>query len=296
MQGVEYGEVFRHVPVRLRNRHLSYRTSISAYQQHRDLYRTLDTRHQPFEMPAEGIALTEHLASILKLEPGNRVTVEVLEGRRPVVSLPVSKLVTQYIGVGAYMDIDTLNRQMREGSAISGAYLKVDPAYQESIYQQLNDMPRVASSDARANLVSSFYESMAEFILIYVGFITALAGIITFGVIYNSARIVLEERSRELASMRVLGFTRGEISYILLGELALLTMVAIPLGLIIGRWLCWYMIKNIPQDIFRVPLIIEPNTYAIAAAVVIIASVLSSLAVRSRLDNLDLVAVLKMKE
>lgn len=296
MPGVEYGEVFRSVPVRLRNGHLTYRTSINAYQQNRDLYRTLDTDHRPFEMPAEGIALTEQLADILGIEAGESVTVEVLEGRRPVLTLPVSRLVTQYIGVAAYMDIDALNRQMREGSAISGAYLRVDTAYRDEIYQQLNDMPQVASSDARSNVISSFYDSMAEFILIYVGFITALAGIITFGVIYNSARIVLEERSRELASMRVLGFTRGEISYILLGELALLTAVAIPVGLLIGRFLCWYMVKNIPQDIFRVPLIVEPNTYAISAAVVIIASILSSLAVRSRLDHLDLIAVLKTKE
>ena len=137
---------------------------------------------------------------------------------------------------------------------------------------------------------------MAEFILIYVGFISVLAGIITFGVVYNSARIALAERSRELASMRVLGFTRGEISYILFGELAVLTLVAIPVGLLIGWLLCWYMIQNIPQDIFRIPLIIEPNTYAISTTVVIIASVLSSLAVRSKLDHLDLIAVLKTKE
>ena len=157
-------------------------------------------------------------------------------------------------------------------------------------------MPRVASSSARMNVITSFYDTMAEFILIYVGFISILAGIITFGVVYNSARIALAERSRELASMRVLGFTRGEISYILLGELAILTLVAIPVGLLIGRALCWYMMQNIPQDVFRIPLIIEPNTYALSAAVVIIASVLSSLAVRSRLDHLDLIAVLKTKE
>jgi putative ABC transport system permease protein len=294
--GVEYGEVFRSVPVRLGNRHLSYRTSINAYQENRDLFRTLNTEHVPFDMPKQGLALTEYLARVLDVIPGDVITVEVLEGRRPVLHLPVTKLVTQYIGVGAYMDIDVLNRMMREGSAISGVYLKVDNAYQDRIYRDLNDMPRVANTDARKNVISSFYDTMAEFILIYVGFISVLAGIITFGVVYNSARIALAERSRELASMRVLGFTRGEISYILLGELAVLTLLAIPVGLFIGRILCWYMIQNIPQDIFRVPLIIEANTYAISAVVVLIASVLSSLAVRSRLDHLDLIAVLKTKE
>ncbi len=294
--GVEYGEVFRSVPVRLRNGHLTYRTSINAYQENRDLYRTLDTEHVPFDMPKQGLALTEYLGKILNVKRGDIITVEILEGRRPVLHLPVTRLVTQYIGVGAYMDINVLNRMMREGSAISGVYLKVDDIYQDRIYQELNDMPRVANSDARKNVISSFYETMAAFLLIYVGFISVLAGIITFGVVYNSARIALAERSRELASMRVLGFTRGEISYILLGELAVLTLFAIPVGLLIGWLLCWYMIQNIPQDLFRVPLIIEPNTYAISAAVVVIASVLSSLAVRSRLDHLDLIAVLKTKE
>jgi putative ABC transport system permease protein len=296
LPGVEHAEVFRSVPVRLRNGHLSYRTGINAYQKKRDLYRTLNTEHIPIEMPEQGLALTEYLAKVLNVKPGDEITVEVLEGRRPKLRIPVSDLITQYIGVGAYMDINALNRMMREDSAISGVYLKVDKNYLDEIYRELNDMPRVASSAARMNVISSFYDTMAEFILIYVGFISTLAGIITFGVVYNSARIALAERSRELASMRVLGFTRGEISYILLGELAILTLLAIPVGLLIGRVLCWYMIQNIPQDVFRVPLIIEPNTYALSAAVVIIASVLSSLAVRSRLDHLDLIAVLKTKE
>jgi len=123
-----------------------------------------------------------------------------------------------------------------------------------------------------------------------------MAGIITFGVVYNAARIALSERSRDLASMRVLGFTKAEISFILLGELAVLTLVAIPIGLLMGKMMSWYMIQEIPQDIFRVPLIIENSTYALAATVVIIASLLSSLVVRSKLDHLDLIAVLKTKE
>ena len=296
LPGVEHGEVFRSVPVRLRNGHLTYRTAISAYQKDRDLYRILNTEHIPIDMPQRGIALTEYLGEVLNIKQGEEIIIEVLEGRRPILRIPVTNLVSQYIGVGAYMDIDVLNRMMLEDSAISGVYLKVDKSYQDEIYNELNDMPRVAGTGARQNVISSFYDNTAEFILIYVGFISILAAIITFGVVYNSARIALAERSRELASMRVLGFTRGEISYILLGELAVLTLLAIPLGLLLGRGLSWYMIQEIPKDIFRLPLIIEPSTYAISAVVVIIASVFSSLVVRSRLDHLDLIAVLKTKE
>ncbi len=157
-------------------------------------------------------------------------------------------------------------------------------------------MPQVANTTARKNIINSFYETSAEFVYIFIGFISILSGIITFGVIYNAARIALSERSRELASMRVLGFTKAEISFILLGELAILTLLAIPLGLVIGRLLSWYMILEIPQEIFRIPLIIEPATYATAALVVIVAAILSSLLVRSRLDHLDLIGVLKTKE
>lgn len=296
MPGVEYGEIFRSVPVRLRNGHRNYRTGINAYEEQRDLYRTLNTDHIPIELPKEGIVLTDHLAEILDVKPGDNITAEILEGRRPVIQIPVIDLVSQYIGVTSYMDLSALNEMMREGSAISGAYIKIDSAFEDEINSKLKEMPRVANSEARANIISAFYDTSAEMVLIFVGFISTLAGIITFGVVYNSARIALAERSRELASMRVLGFTRGEISFILLGELALLTVVAIPLGLLIGKSLCFYMIKSIPQDIFRVPVIIEPSTYALAATVVIIASLLSSLMVRSKLDHLDLVAVLKTKE
>ena len=294
--GVEYGEVYRSVPVRLRNQHLSYLTSINAYDKQRDLYRSLNTQHIPIDMPEDGLLMTEYLGNLLKVKEGDEIIVEVLEGNRPVKTVRVVSLVSQYLGVASYMDRHALNRLMQEGDAISGAYLKIDPRYENEIYNTLKEMPQVANTVARKHVISAFYETSAEFVYIFIGFITILAGIITFGVVYNAARIALSERSRELASMRVLGFTRGEISFILLGELGLLTLLAIPLGLVIGRILSWYMILKIPQEIFRVPLIIEPSTYATAAMVVIIASILSSLVVRSKLDHLDLIAVLKTKE
>ena len=294
--GVEYGEVYRSVPVRLRNQHLSYLTSINAYEKKRDLYRLLNIKHEPIDTPEDGILLTEYLGKYLNIKEGDEIIIEVLEGKRPLKKVRVVSLVNQYLGVAAYMDRHALNRIMQEEDAISGAYLKIDPAYENEIYNTLRDMPQVANTTARKNMISSFYDTSAEFIYIFVGFISILSVIITFGVIYNTARIALSERSRELASMRVLGFTKAEISYILLGELAILTLLAIPLGMIIGRLLSWYLIQEIPQEIFRLPLIIEPSTYAIAALVVIVATILSSLLVRSRLDHLDLIAVLKTKE
>lgn len=296
LAGVRYAEVYRIVPVRLRHEHRTYRTTIKGSERDRDLNRLLNARHQPLQLPLNGVLLTDHLARELGLVPGDMVIAEVLEGRRPKLELQVAGVSSQYVGVGAYMELKALNRVMQEDDSVSGAYLKIDPARRQAIYDAIKDMPRVAGSDATENLISSFYETSGEFIQVFVGFISMLAGVITFGVVYNSARIALAERARELASMRVLGFTRGEISFILLGELTLLTLVAIPAGLVIGRLLCWVMIREVQQDIFRVPLVVEPNTYALAATVVIVASFLSSLLVRSRLDHLDLVAVLKTQE
>lgn len=296
MDGVLYGEIFRSVPVRLVNSHKTYLTSINGYQQEQDLHRQLNTQHQAIKIPEQGILLTDYLGELLGVDVGDEIELEILEGRKPVEKLRVAGLVNQYFGIGAYMNINSLNRLMREDDLISGVYLKIDSAYEQQIYDELKDMPRVANYESNRHIVQAFNDTSAEMVYIFVGFIFSLAVIITFGVVYNTARIALSERSRDLASLRVLGFTRGEISFILLGELVVLTLIAIPVGMFIGRILSWYMIQEIPKEIFRLPLIIEYSTYAISATVVIIASISSGLVVRTRLDHLDLISVLKTRE
>jgi putative ABC transport system permease protein len=223
------------------------------------------------------------------------LTVEVLEGSKPVRQVPVVGLVQQYIGLMGYMDLFALNRLMREDHTISGAYLTVDSLDLPKIYRTLIEMPRVAGTFVRKDEIRNFYETQAEALLFFTFVATLLAGTIAFGVVYNSARIALSERSHELASLRVLGYTRTEISFIFLGELGVITLIAIPVGFLIGRGMSTYLAKAIESDLFRVPVIVEPATYSLAAAVVVSAC-LSGLIVRHRLDHLDLVAVLKTKE
>ncbi|MGD8352375.1 MAG: ABC transporter permease [Nitrospirota bacterium] len=296
LPGVEYGEAYRSVPARLRHEHRSYRTSVLGVEPGGDLYRLLDDSLEPFDAPPEGIMLTDHLGKILGAGPGDTVTVEVLEGSRPERQVTVSGLVSQYVGVSGYMRLGALNRMMREGHAISGARLAVDSKRLPEIYDALNGMPRVASTENRRDAVRNFRETLSEQVLLYALIITVLAGTIAFGVVYNSMRIALSERGRELASLRVLGFTRGEISYILLGELAILTLAAIPVGFIIGNGLCAYIVTKLSTDLFRVPLVVEPSTYAFSASVVLGSAAVSGLIVKRKLDKLDLVAVLKTKE
>lgn len=296
IRGVEHAEVFRSVPVRLKSGHRSYRTSIRGIASDSALSFLLNTDLRPVELPPEGIVLTDYLAGTLDVKSGELLTVEVLEGNRAIRQVPVMGLVRQYIGLMGYMDLTALNRLMGEGDVISGAYLATDSLYQPDIYASLVDRPVIAGTFVRRDEIRNFYETQAEVLLFFTFVATILAGTIAFGVVYNSARIALSERGRELASLRVLGYTRAEISYIFLGELGMLTLAAIPLGFLLGNGLCAYIARALSSDLFRIPAVIEPSTYSLAAAVVVVSACLSGLIVRYRLDHLDLVGVLKTRE
>lgn len=296
VQGVEQAEGFRVVPAILRFEHREYRTAVHGIQPHGSLMRLLDTNLHRIALPPHGVVLTDYLAELLHIRPGDQLTIQVLEGSRPTVQVPVAGIANQYMGVNAYMPRAELNRLLQEGPAISGAYLKVDKRYLRSVYRKLRDMPRVVGVVEHDAAIKSFYETLAQTILFFT-FISAILGAsISFGVVYNSMRIALSERNRELASLRVLGFARGEVAYILLGELALLTLVAIPLGLLIGYGLCAYLAYSFDSDLYRIPLQLGLHVYALAALVVIVSSIVSAMLIWRNLGHLDMVAVLKTKE
>jgi putative ABC transport system permease protein len=190
---------------------------------------------------------------------------------------------------------DALHRLLREPRSVSGAYLAADMTQAPPLYSELREMPRVVAITARRRLLESFYETMARQMLTFAFFNTLLAATIAVGVVYNTARIAFSERSRELASLRVLGYTRGEISYILLGELAIIVFAGIPIGFLLGRQFCLLFI-SMGNDLYRVPYVIHSSTYAFAAIVVVLAAAGSALLVRRKLDHMDLVEVLKTRE
>ncbi len=296
IRGIRYAEGYRTVPARFRFGHRSYKTAIEGIEPGSTLRHIFDENLKPIAIPPSGIVLTGYLADYLGIRPGDMLTVEVLEKERPVRRVPVAAVTEQYLGVMGYMDADALNGLMREGRVISGASVVVDPLYRKEIYEKLIQMPRVAGAVVTRDEIRNFYDTQAQAMLIFTFIATIMAAAITFGVVYNSARIALSERSRELMSLRVLGYTRGEISFILLGELALVTLAAIIPGFLIGRVLCAYIARAGASDIFRIPVVIEPATYSLAAAVVIVAAAVSGLIVRHRLDHLNLVEVLKARE
>jgi len=216
--------------------------------------RLLDTELEPVEVPEERVVLTDHLARILEIQIGDMLAVEVLEGQRPIVEVPVVDTAKAYLGANAYMQRGALNRLLKESPVLTGALMTVEPHYQEAVYAALKQMPRIAGVIEHDAAIQTFRDTLAETILTFTLVTTLLGATVSFGVVYNSMRIALSERNRELASLRVLGFERDEVAYILLGEFVLLTLVAIPLGLLIGYGLCAYLASQFATDLYRVPL------------------------------------------
>jgi len=296
VQGIEQAEGFRAVPARLQYGHRFYRTSVNGVDPAGTLVRLLDTQLMPVSLPESGVVLTDYLAEYLHIKPGDMLTIEVLEGDRPLVTVPVVATTKQYLGVNAYMQRQALNRLLKEGDAISGIYARVDTKFQREVYAELKDMPRIAGVVEQSSAIRAFYDTLAETVLFFTLITTLLGATISFGVVYNSMRIALSERHRELASLRVLGFSKGEVAYILLGELGVLTVIAIPIGMLIGYGLCAYLAHQFNTDLYRIPLVLGINVYAFAALVVIASSLISALMIWRNISQLDMVAVLKTKE
>jgi putative ABC transport system permease protein len=296
LPGVMDIEPMRFVPVRLRAGHRSRTLAISGVTSAPHLNRITDRAGGIFSVPQEGLVLSRLLGEILGLGPGDVVRVDVLEGRRPTFDVPIVELVDDNLGLQAYMQIDAVRRLLREGRDISGAAVTIDPAARDRFHREVKLVPAVAGIALRDLVLQNFRDTMAESmnlqILIFIGF----AGIIAFGVVYNSARVSLSERERELASLRVLGFTRAEISLILLGELAVLTLVALPVGALMGYGLGEGMLAGLNNELYRFSFTSTAQTLALSFLIVIAATFLSGLVVRRRLDRLDLVGVLKTRE
>jgi putative ABC transport system permease protein len=296
LPGVRHCEPFRSVSVRLRFGPRARRVAIQGVEPQALLNPVVDIYRHAVPLPPDGVVLSRKLAELLGAGVGDTLTVEVLEGARPVRQIEVANLVEDFIGTTAYMSRAGLNRLMREGRVVTGAYLAVDPARLDVLYHTIKQAPRVAGVVVKQAALASFQETIADNLLLMRTVNALFACIIATGVVYNTARIALAERSRELATLRVIGFTRAEVSRILLGELAVLTAAAIPAGLVLGHGLAFLAAWGNETELFRIPFIIEPATYGIAALVTVAAAVASGLIVRRRIDQLDLVAVLKTKE
>jgi putative ABC transport system permease protein len=296
MPGVLGAEPMRFVSADLRAGTREHRGSITGLPSDPWLQTIYDASGRTIPVPGEGLVLGTVLAEKLGVGIGDEVWVEVLEGRRPTGRLPVVDLVETYIGVPAYTHIDSLSRMMRERPSVEYANLLVDEKRKKALFAKLKELPEVSAVLLREAAVDAFHETMGETLMIFVGFFAAFACTLGLGVVYNSARIALSERGRELATLRVLGFTRLEISYILLGEVSFLIVAALPLGCLIGRGLAAIMASAFETELYRVPLIIHASTYGSSVLIALGATAVSGALVRRRVDRLDLIEVLKTRE
>jgi putative ABC transport system permease protein len=296
LPGVGQAELTRAIPVRLRAAHRSYRTALTGVEDGAALSRILDAELREARPAPGGVLLTTRLAERLGVAPGDEVLAELLEGKRAKSALRVTGTVREIAGMNAYMRLDELNRLAREGPLVSGAALSVERARETTLLERLKEMPAAAVVIVNRGLVDTFRETTARNVMFFTTVLSIFAAVIAVGVVYNNARIQLAERSWELASLRVLGFTRREVSVLLLGELAVEIAAAIPLGFVAGFWLVVLLLALMSHETIEFPLVIFPATYVYAGAVVLAAGVVSALIVRNRIDNLDLVAVLKTRE
>jgi putative ABC transport system permease protein len=297
LDGVMAVEPLRSVPVRLRFGPRSRQTAITGVIDRAGLNRVIDSRLRPLTIPPDGIVLSTKMAEILSAKAGDRLELDILEGARSHREAVVAAIAEEFMGASVYMDLDSLHRLMREDRNLSGAYLQVDESMLDQIYSRLKGIPAIAGVALKKAAIQSFKKTIQQNLAVMIFFNQIFSNIIAFGVIYNAIRISLSERSWELASLRVMGFTIGEISRILLGEFAVLVAAAIPLGLAIGYALAAFTIATVGDtELYRIPLVVGDATFGTAAATVLAAALVSGLVVRRRLSRLDLVAVLKTRE
>lgn len=296
LPGVIAHESLRDAQVTLVHGHLRRRMQIRGGEVRSELLRIVDVDGQLASPRGDGLLLTDRLARKLDLRVGDTVRVEVHEGRRRSFEARVDGTVREMMGLNAYMGRAALNRALGEGDIATGFVLALEQGGEADLLRAVQGLPRAAGAFSKATMLRNMRDVTARNILIMSTVLTLFASVIAVGVVYNNARIALAERSWELASLRVLGFTRAEVARLLLGEMAIGIAIALPLGMLMGNALVHAIATLLQSDQFLFPVVIRARTYALAALAVLAAALASALIVRRRIDRVDMVSALKTRE
>ncbi len=296
LPGVIAVEPFRSAAVRLRFGARHRQLAIQGLPAHGQHSRVIDANYRQITLPSEGLVISSKLADVLGARVGDLVILEVLEGRRVTRTAPLVGLAEDFAGIAAYMDLHALNRLLGEGDIITGASFSIDTLAWRDFLRELKGIPRVSWVAVKESLRANFRETTAASINVIQTIYLIFAVIVAFGVVYNNARISLAERARELATLRVIGFSRREVGAVLVTELVILALIAVPIGLLIGTGFATAILREVNTETVRLPLVLLPGNYAFAVLAVTIASVVSALAVLRKLNQLDLVGALKAPE
>jgi putative ABC transport system permease protein len=289
-------EPFRLVSIRIRHAQHSRRLALTSLTPAGELRRLVGRNLSTVPVPEHGVVITKKLAEILEAKPGDAVTIEALEGRRPIRNVMIAGLVDELLGLSAYMNIQDVNAMMNEERAASGAFILVDGLGSDELYTKLKTLPVIAGVQLRKAAIASFNSTLAQSLGVFTVVLVVFSGVIAFAAVYNSGRIALSERGRELASLRVLGFSREEVARMLVAEQALLVGAALPIGFLLGCWIAKALSDLYSWELFRMPFIITRASFGFSFLTVLTSGVISALIVRQRLRRMDLVSVIKTQE
>ncbi len=296
LPGVIAVEPSRAAPARIRFDHRHRQLALLGIPAGTHHSRIIESGYHEVPVPTSGIVISRKLSEILEVPLGGEVIVEILDGRRPVRTLRIVGLSDDLTGISAYMELGALNRLLGEGDIITGASFTIDMAHRAEFLRALKNIPRISWVGIKESLRQNFSKTTAASINLIQSIYLVFATVVAFGVVYNNARISLAERSRELATLRVIGFSQREVGAVILGELAMLALVAVPIGLVLGTGFATVILKMVNTETVRLPLILTPHNYAFAASIVAIASTISAIIVLRRLSQLNLVSALRAPE
>lgn len=296
LPGVRAAEGMRVTSARVHADHRWRDVVLQGYPDGITLRALLDDEGEVLPFPESGVVLTSMLGEVLGVAPGDTVRVTLREGRTREATLVVTGLLDEMFGLQGHMRMADLNALLGEGPNVNRALLRVEGGQMQELMTRLGNVPAVVDVSSRDATIQGFRDQTAQYLTVMTLIVTAFASVIAAGVVYNNARVAVAERERDLASLRVMGFTRREVSSILLGEMGVQVALAIPLGLWLGYRLCVGIAASVDPEMFRLPVILTPGTYAFATGVVLFAALASALLVRRRLDHLDLIGVLKTRE
>jgi putative ABC transport system permease protein len=296
IDGVISAEPFRAIPVRLANGHRSERLALTGLLPDGRMRVMIDEQGTRHPLPYDGVVLTDQLAGSLGVRPGDTIHAELLDRAGEERRLVVAATMDELLGVNGYLSLDELNRLTRDGPRVSGAWVRIERGWETEVLRELQEFLAVASTNSKTAMVQAFESQISESFGLMSGILLTLSGILAVGVVYNGARIALSERGRELASLRVLGFTKGEVASMLLGEQGVITLLGIPLGLLFGVAFTASVLGAFETELYRVPLDVRPRTLLFTSLAIMGVATLAGLLVRRKLDRADLIAVLKTRE
>lgn len=296
MPGVLSAEASRVVAVRLHAGARQYRTALVGLDPGARLRRVQDDAFRDIGLAPGMLVLTDRLARKLGVRPGDTVEVEPLEGTRTPRRVHVAAESGDLMGMYGFLVRSDAARLVGEGNTFNLARVRLDAAADADFFERVRNLPGIAAAGDKRRMVAHFRATSQHNLLMFAAILSAFAMCIAVGVVYNSARITLAEQSWELATLRVMGFTRAEVSWTLLGQLAAPAFIALPLGWLGGTALAALILALIASEEFRIPLVIDSGTYLLASLVMLAAGLATSFIVRRRIDRLDLIGVLKTRD